>query len=97
VAKAGDPRLVQGFHAFEADDNFVWTDGDAALPMVLLAEFSGPVEIVLMVACTARYIQDGIPDIAAGLYPAAHTVAVMARAARARGGVVDLPNAESLR
>ena len=67
VANADDPRLVHGFHAFEADNNFVWIDGDAALPMTLLSEFSGgPLEIVLMVACKARYIEDGIPEIEAG-------------------------------
>jgi hypothetical protein len=78
VAKADDPRLAQGFHAFEANNNFVWTDGDAALPMALLAEFSGPLEIVLIVACTAHYIEDGIPEIAVGLHSAARTVPVMA-------------------
>jgi autotransporter passenger strand-loop-strand repeat protein len=67
VAKADDPRLVQGFHTFEADSNFVWTDGDAALPMALLSEFSGPVEIILVVACTAHYIEDGIPQMSPDL------------------------------
>jgi hypothetical protein len=44
----------------------------------LLAEFSGPLEIVLIVACTALYIEDGIPEIAVGLHSAARTVPVMA-------------------
>jgi hypothetical protein len=39
---------------FEADSGFIWTDGDAALPMPLLARFSGSVEIVLMVGCTTQ-------------------------------------------
>jgi hypothetical protein len=67
VTEADDPRLVQGFHAFEAADGFVWTDGDAALPMALLAGFSGPVEIVLVVRGTTHYIEDGVRQVAAGL------------------------------
>jgi hypothetical protein len=67
VTEADDPKLVQGFHTFELDNNFIWTDGDAALPIALLAGFSGPVEIVLIVACTTRYIEDGVRRIAPAL------------------------------
>ena len=56
---ANDPRLESGFHLFEESNGFVWTDGDAALPVELLRGFSGVVEIVLMVASTTRYVDDG--------------------------------------
>jgi hypothetical protein len=59
IAEAKDARLVSGFHPLEADNNFVWTDGDAAVPMELLATFTGPIEVVLTVAGTTRYIDDG--------------------------------------
>ncbi|MDR3531093.1 MAG: Hint domain-containing protein [Rhodopila sp.] len=65
VIEAGDPRLVQGFHTFETNNEFVWTDGDAVLPTALFAGFSGPVEIVLVVASTARYIEEGARQVAA--------------------------------
>jgi hypothetical protein len=60
TAKADDARLTTGFHQYESDNDFVWTDGDAAVPADLLAGFSGPVEIVLMIGGTTRYIDDGI-------------------------------------
>ena len=67
LVEANDPRLEQGFHGFEADNGFVWTNGDAALPTTLLAGFSGPVEIVLTVAGTTHYIDDGVRPLAAGM------------------------------
>ncbi len=57
--RADDPGLADGFHGFEADTSCRWTDGDAALPMALLDGWSGPMEIVLMVGGTTRYIEDG--------------------------------------
>jgi hypothetical protein len=59
VIKAGDGLLVEGFHAFEADNGFRWTDGDADLPAPLFAGFEGPLEVVLHCAATARYVEDG--------------------------------------
>jgi hypothetical protein len=59
IAKAKDARLVSGFHPFEADSNSVWTDGDAELPTDLLTAFTGAVEIVLTIAGTTRYIDEG--------------------------------------
>ena len=57
---ANDPQLESGFHLFEEGNGFVWTDGDAALPMDLLSGFSGVVEVVLMVASTTRYVDEGL-------------------------------------
>ncbi|WP_158929384.1 Hint domain-containing protein [Acidisphaera sp. S103] len=52
---AHDPRLTDGFHAFEADNNLRWTDGDAGLPAALLEGFDGAVELVLHLGGTTRY------------------------------------------
>ena len=58
IAEADNSMLVQGFHSFEPDNRFIWTDGDAALPMALLEGFAGPVEIVLIVGGTSHYIEE---------------------------------------
>jgi autotransporter passenger strand-loop-strand repeat protein len=60
IAKADDARLTTGFHRYENANDFIWTDGDAALPADLFTAFAGPLEIVLMVAGTTQYIDDGI-------------------------------------
>jgi hypothetical protein len=59
VISAGDPVLAEGFHPFEATTGLRWTDGDAALPVGLFAGFAGPVEVVLQVGSTTRYVDDG--------------------------------------
>jgi autotransporter passenger strand-loop-strand repeat protein len=59
IANAKDARLVSGFHPLEGDGDFVWTDGEAAVPMDLLTAFAGPFEVVLKIAGTTRYIDDG--------------------------------------
>jgi uncharacterized repeat protein (TIGR03803 family) len=61
IMEADDGRLDQGFHAFEAHNGFRWTDGDAALPQDMFAGFTGAVEVIVHVAATARYLDDG-PD-----------------------------------
>jgi autotransporter passenger strand-loop-strand repeat protein len=60
VLQADDARLAVGFHPYETDNGFTWTDGDAALPADLLTAFAGPMEIVLFVASTAQYIDDRV-------------------------------------
>jgi len=62
---ADDPRLAKGFHTFEPDNGFVWTDGDAALPIALLGGLSGTVEIELLVGGTSQYIDEGDRYVAA--------------------------------
>jgi hypothetical protein len=54
---ANDKRLVEGFHAFEADGNFRWTDGDALLPPEMFTGLTGPIEVVLHIASTAQYAE----------------------------------------
>jgi hypothetical protein len=50
-----DERLSDGFHAYEADHAFRWTNGDALLPAELFADVPGACELELHVACTSRY------------------------------------------
>ena len=58
VIEAEDTLLTDGFHAFEADNGFRWSSGDAVLPAALFAGFAGPIELVLHVGCTAHYVED---------------------------------------
>ena len=58
VIEASDARLTDGFHAFDAGNGFRWTDGDAVVPIELFAGFAGSVEIVLIIAGTAHYIDE---------------------------------------
>ncbi len=56
ATEANDDRLTDGFHAFEADNGFRWTDGDAAIPSALFAGFTGPLDLILYIGGTARYL-----------------------------------------
>ena len=51
-----DPRLADGFHAFEADNGLRWTNGDAQVPVELFAGFDGPLQLVLHVGGVAQYL-----------------------------------------
>jgi hypothetical protein len=51
--------LADGFHAYERDNRYRWTDGDAELPAEMFAGFNGPAELVLHVGDTTHYIDDG--------------------------------------
>jgi hypothetical protein len=62
---ADDPALTHGFHGFEPDDNIRWTDGDATVPVQLLNDFIGPMDIALCLGCKTRYIDDGMAHQAA--------------------------------
>jgi uncharacterized repeat protein (TIGR03803 family) len=59
VTEANDNRLTEGFHAFEVDNGFRWTNGDAAIPAELYDGFTAPFELVVQFAATARYLADG--------------------------------------
>jgi len=59
VIEAGDDRLADGFHGFEADGGIRWTDGDAAVPPDLFAGFSGHLEVVIHLAGTTWYAVPG--------------------------------------
>ena len=56
---ADDALLSDGFHGYEADNGFRWTDGDAVVPSALLTGWRGPLEMVLGVAATAQYLDEG--------------------------------------
>jgi hypothetical protein len=58
VIEADDTLLDAGFHAFEADNGFRWTNGDAVLPAGIFAGFSGPLVVELTVADTVRYLDE---------------------------------------
>ena len=55
---ADDVRLSDGFHDFEPDNGFRWTDGDAAIPRALFAGTRGPLMLELHVGGSTHYIAD---------------------------------------
>jgi hypothetical protein len=59
VRSARDGLEAPGFHPFEEDGQFRWTSGHAIVPADMFAGFAGPAELVLTVARTAQYIDDG--------------------------------------
>ena len=58
--QADDPRLTEGFHAFEVNQGFRWTDGNALLPPAMFAGLAGPMEVVLQIAATAHTIEEAV-------------------------------------
>jgi hypothetical protein len=66
VLEADDPRWSEGVHAFEADNGFRWTDGNALLPAALFESVKGACDIELHVACFAQYaLSEGQACVAA--------------------------------
>jgi hypothetical protein len=59
VIDLADAALASGFYDYEPADCVRWTNGDAALPPALLAGPAGPVELVLHLGGSTRYIDDG--------------------------------------
>lgn len=55
LIEGADPLLGPGFHAFEPDNGFRWTNGDAPVPSAPFDGISGPSELELHVGCTAWY------------------------------------------
>jgi hypothetical protein len=58
VIEAIDDQFTSGFHAFETDNGFRWTNGDATLPTEMFAGFIGPLELVLHIGGSTRYLAD---------------------------------------
>jgi uncharacterized repeat protein (TIGR03803 family) len=58
VTEADDDGLTDGYHAFETDNRFRWTDGDAAIPEELFAGLDGALELLLSIGATTRYLAD---------------------------------------
>ena len=58
IMAADDDRLTEGFHLFEPENGFRWTDGDAVVPRSLLGDVTGPAYVVVDVAMVARYLAE---------------------------------------
>ncbi|MEI7713938.1 MAG: Hint domain-containing protein [Rhodospirillales bacterium] len=57
ILDANDPSLTDGFHAFEPDNGFRWTNGDAVLPTTLFgAAAKFPCELEIQTGGTMRYL-----------------------------------------
>jgi T5SS/PEP-CTERM-associated repeat protein len=65
VVEADDTRLSHGFHDYEHDNGYRWTNGDAVLPGSLFVGFTGPFELVLRVGGATRYLDDAAVGYAA--------------------------------
>ena len=59
VLEAHDDRLIDGFHNFEPDNGWRWTDGDAAVPDALFAGLTGPLACVLHLGGATCYLDEG--------------------------------------
>ena len=55
LVKAGDPRLTEGFHAYEPTGDIRWTNGCATLPPALLPAGRGRLKLVLTLGGSTRY------------------------------------------
>ena len=56
MLKADDARLTDGFHEFEPDKGFRWTNGNASLPMSFFRGISGACFLEIdLAACTTLY------------------------------------------
>jgi hypothetical protein len=55
--RSDDTRLAEGFHPFEAEEGFRWTDGDARLPLEMFAGFRGRQELMLHLGATTQYTE----------------------------------------
>lgn len=55
LIEATDPALTDGFHGFEADNGFRWTNGNALLPAELFCGLTGPCQVELKLGCTTHY------------------------------------------
>jgi hypothetical protein len=58
LIEAADGSLAEGFHRYEPDKLFRWTDGDALLPAALFDSVQGGFELELHIACRAHYMAD---------------------------------------
>jgi hypothetical protein len=65
LVEASDPSLDDGFHLFEADNGFRWTDGNALLPAALFDGVHGACDLELHIGGTTRYSLFGEPVRAA--------------------------------
>jgi hypothetical protein len=59
IVEADDPRLTDGFHAFEPSAAVRWTTGDATLPAALFRRVTGAFELVVRLGGSTQYIDEG--------------------------------------
>jgi hypothetical protein len=59
------PDLVDGFHAYEPADKIRWTNGAATMPGGLLSQFGRCLELILHVAGSTSYLDEGMRQDAA--------------------------------
>ena len=57
--QADELRLVDGFHAFEANDAIRWTNGDAVVPAALFDGMSSSPWLSLRLGGSMQYLDDG--------------------------------------
>jgi hypothetical protein len=62
---AADAALAEGFHQFEPDNAIRWTNGDAVIAATLFEGFTGPMELLLRLGGTTRYVVEPEPRRAA--------------------------------
>ena len=55
VIEADDPLLSEGFHAYEADNGFRWTDGDAVVPAACFRDAGCVAVLEIYVAGSTKY------------------------------------------
>jgi hypothetical protein len=56
VIEAGDARLIEGFHAFEAEAGLRWTTGDAVLPPEVFGGALGAVDLIVQLGGATQYL-----------------------------------------
>jgi hypothetical protein len=65
LIEASDPSLDEGFHLFEEDNGFRWTDGNARLPAALFDGMHGAFKLEVSIDGTTQYPLFGDPFRAA--------------------------------
>jgi hypothetical protein len=62
--EAGDGRLVDGFHDFEAGDGMRWTNGDAGVSGDLFAGMTSACTLSLYLGGSTQYADEGDRQVA---------------------------------
>ena len=67
MVDGSDPLLAEGFHPFETDNGFRWTNGSALLPTAIFDAMDDVFEVELHIGCTTTYLleSDMTQEIAA--------------------------------
>jgi hypothetical protein len=65
LIEAEDTALSQGFHGFEPENGFRWTNGDAVVPGALFSRMGGLAELEVHLGGVAQYVADADEAMAA--------------------------------